>query len=244
MENPKSVKHMSRWTAGLIHLGISAIIAVVVLVLILGVWYPPPFFGVSRAQTLVFLIIGIDLVLGPLLTLIVFDTRKKWLKLDLAVIALLQVAGLVYGLNAVFQSRPAFLVAEHEWITAVYAHAVNTDGAENAHYPRLPLWGPKLVSLQIPDDPAWQSRSIELLLSGGGELRERLAAYAPFERVQPFLLSNARPASELQGRLPNTGRAVEDMRYVPVYCRSGTVHMLLDAKTGEPLGATAAAPAP
>lgn len=234
---------MSRWKAGLIHLGISALIAVFVLVLILGVWYPPPYFSVSRAQTLVFLIIGIDLILGPVLTLVVFDTRKKWLKFDLAVIGLLQAAGLAYGLNAVFQSRPVFLVAEHEWITTVYAHSVNTDGAERAHYSRLPLWGPKLVSLQIPDDPAWQSRSIELLLSGGGELRERLAAYAPFERVQPFLLSNARPASELEGRLPNTGRAVDDMRFVPIHCRSGVVYMLLDAKTGEPLGATAAVPA-
>jgi hypothetical protein len=233
---------MSRWKAALIHLGISAVIAAVALVLIVGVWYPPPYFGVSRASTLVLLIIGVDLVLGPLLTLIVFDTRKKWLKVDLGVIALLQVGALAYGMHSLFISRPAFLVAERDRITMIYAHAVRTETSEGDYVRTLPLWGPQLVSLQVPDDRESISQAIELMMGGGGELRERMAAYAPFERVQQDLLRNARPASDLIGSLPNTGRTPDQLRYVPVQARDGAVNLLLDATTGEPLRATSAQP--
>ena len=60
-------------------------------------WYPRPYFHAAGGQTLLLLLIGVDVVVGPLLTLIVFDPRKKRLKFDLAVIAVLQVAALAYG---------------------------------------------------------------------------------------------------------------------------------------------------
>jgi hypothetical protein len=233
---------MSRWRAAAIHLGISAVIAVGVLVAILGIWYPPPYFWVSRAETLVLLIIGVDLVLGPLLTLIVFDQRKRWLKFDLAVIALLQAGALVYGVHALYASRPAFLVAEADRITMIYAHAVQTEGAENATYQSAPKWGPELVALRVPDDAASISQAIELMMGGGGELRERLVAYAPFEEVKERMRQNARPATEFAGTGIDVDRPLEELRYVPVYCRSGVVHMLLDGETGDPVGATALQP--
>ena len=46
---------------------------------------------------LILLMIGVDVVIGPLLTLIVFDPKKKHLKFDLVVIAALQLAALAYG---------------------------------------------------------------------------------------------------------------------------------------------------
>lgn len=233
---------MSRWNAAAIHLAISALIALGVLVAILGVWYPPPYFWVSRAETLVLLIIGVDLVLGPLLTLIVFDPRKRWLKFDLAVIALLQVGALAYGVHALYSSRPAFLVAEADRITMIYAHAVRTEGAEDAAYSSVPKWGPELVALQVPDDAASISQAIELMMGGGGELRERLVAYAPFEEVRERMRRSARSASEFEGTAIDIDRPLDELLYVPVYCRNGVVYMLLDAQTGEPVGATAAEP--
>lgn len=234
---------MTRWKAAAIHLAISAVIAVGVLVAILGVWYPPPYFWVSRAETLVLLIIGVDLVLGPLLTLIVFDPRKRWLKFDLAVIALLQAGALAYGVHALYASRPAFLVAEADRITMIYAHAVRTEGAESALYSSVPKWGPELVALRVPDDAASISQAIELMMGGGGELRERLVAYAPFDDVRERMRSRARWATEFQGADIGIDRPLGELRYVPVYCRSGVVYMLLDGESGEPVGATAVAPA-
>ena len=102
---------MSRWKAAAIHLSISAAIGLVVGALLLLVWYPPPYFHAAGADQLVLLLVGVDLVLGPLLTLILFRSGKKGLKFDLAMIAVLQTTALVYGLSVVLQSRPVFLVS-------------------------------------------------------------------------------------------------------------------------------------
>jgi hypothetical protein len=53
--------------------------------------------GFAGAEGLLLLMAGIDIVVGPLLTLIVFKAGKKGLKFDLALIALAQAAFLAYG---------------------------------------------------------------------------------------------------------------------------------------------------
>jgi hypothetical protein len=101
---------MSRWRAAGVHLLISAGIAAGVLAVMVAVWYPPPLFQAMGGVTLALILIGVDVVLGPALTLIVFRSGKRRLKLDLAVIALVQVAALLYGCYVVALARPAYIV--------------------------------------------------------------------------------------------------------------------------------------
>ena len=56
------------------------------------------------------IIIGIDLILGPLLTLIVFKAEKPGLKFDLTAIGTLQAACLAAGLYIVYSERPLFFI--------------------------------------------------------------------------------------------------------------------------------------
>ena len=86
---------MSRWKASGIHLLLSAAIAVVVLTLMLMVWYPWPLFEAAGGSRLVFILVGVDVTLGPLITLVIFKSGKPGLKFDLTVIALVQLAALV-----------------------------------------------------------------------------------------------------------------------------------------------------
>jgi len=72
-----TLDRFTRWQAAQIHLGISAMIAALVVWIMLYLWYPEPYFRVSGGQTLLLLLIGVDVVIGPLLTLIVFDPRKR-----------------------------------------------------------------------------------------------------------------------------------------------------------------------
>jgi hypothetical protein len=62
--------------------------------LMLAVWYPQHYFAAMGGTTLILLLIGVDVVIGPLITLIVFDPKKKSLRFDLAVIAVLQLGAL------------------------------------------------------------------------------------------------------------------------------------------------------
>ncbi len=56
------------------------------------------------------MLVGVDLVLGPLLTMIVYRHGKSGLKFDLSVIALVQLAALIYGANILYEEKPHYLV--------------------------------------------------------------------------------------------------------------------------------------
>lgn len=81
------------------HLIISVAIAAIAAVAILGLWYPYPFREISGGRALIFLLTVVDVVLGPLVTLAIFNKAKSWpvLKKDLTLGDALQLAALVYG---------------------------------------------------------------------------------------------------------------------------------------------------
>ena len=64
--------NMTRKQAFLSHFCLSALIVLTVLTVILAVWYPGPFFQIIGAFEVIKILIAVDLVLGPLLTLILF----------------------------------------------------------------------------------------------------------------------------------------------------------------------------
>ena len=100
------LKNISRKSAFFTHLGISFIIFLVVLYFIVFHWYPQPFFSTDGGWQGVRLIAAVDIVLGPLLTLIIFKPGKPGLKMDVAIIATIQFAALLSGLYVVHNERP------------------------------------------------------------------------------------------------------------------------------------------
>ncbi|MBL0165374.1 MAG: hypothetical protein IPP82_17470 [Xanthomonadales bacterium] len=68
---------MSRWKAASIHLSISVFVGLLVLALLFLVWYPQPYFNAAGGQALIIFLLGVDIVLGPLLTLVLFKSGKK-----------------------------------------------------------------------------------------------------------------------------------------------------------------------
>ena len=97
---------MTRYRASLLHLGLSGAVVAAVLALVFLVWYPDWSFSVAGAVTPVMILVGVDLVLGPLLTLIVYKEGKPGLKFDLAFIAAVQLLALSYGSYTLHGARP------------------------------------------------------------------------------------------------------------------------------------------
>jgi hypothetical protein len=109
---------MTRWKASAIHFTISLAVIGLTAAIIVWCWYPPELFGMAKAGILLGLLGGVDLVIGPLLTLLVYKQGKKLLKFDLTVIVLLQVAALAYGLQTVWHSRPVYIASTEDRSTA------------------------------------------------------------------------------------------------------------------------------
>ncbi|VUD40301.1 hypothetical protein TDB9533_00084 [Thalassocella blandensis] len=108
----------SRWTAFGIHLGISAVIFLCLLGIILFIWYPGVFIEIGGYQGIK-IAAGIDLVLGPLLTLIVYKHGKPSLKFDLTIIAVLQITALTAGCWLIYKERPVFQLISYDGLHVI-----------------------------------------------------------------------------------------------------------------------------
>jgi len=143
---------MSRFSAFAIHLGISLAIFFVLAYLVVFEWYPGLFFDTDGGWQGIRIIIGVDLVLGPTLTLIVFKAGKPGLKTDLALIGLLQFVCLFAGTYVVYEQRPQ-LVAFNDGRFTVMTDDDFSDDTALPDLTSFPGDDPKWVLVEIPQDP-------------------------------------------------------------------------------------------
>lgn len=104
-----------------IHLLLSVFIISLFLLVVTQFWYPGLLFNLENVWQGLEILIPVDAILGPVLTLILFAPGKKNLKLDLSVIALIQIGALFYGGMLIYQQRPvalAFVVDRFETVLA------------------------------------------------------------------------------------------------------------------------------
>ena len=110
------------------------------------------------------------MIVGPLITLAVFNRTKPWpeLRRDLAIVALLQLGALGYGLWTVAQARPVHLVFEYDRFRVVHAVDVPTELLMKTppDLTALPLLGPPLLSLRPFRDGAEQVEATLAALNG------------------------------------------------------------------------------
>ncbi len=74
---------MNRWKAFAIHMGASLLLFLGLLLIIINVWFPGILFSIDGGWDGLKILLGVDLVLGPLLTLLVYKAGKPGLKFDL-----------------------------------------------------------------------------------------------------------------------------------------------------------------
>lgn len=115
---------LNRYQATLIHISISLVIFIALLLCITQIWYPGILFDTGNGWKAIGIIIGIDLILGPLLTLLVFNPQKKSLKFDLTVIALVQTAALFYGTWTIQQTRPIAIAFINTHFVTIFANSL------------------------------------------------------------------------------------------------------------------------
>ena len=243
-------KVKDRLGASGIHLGISLCVAVFAAALVFGLWYPYPYGEISGGRELFFLVVAVDVIMGPLITLAIFNRAKprRELLIDFTVVGLLQLAALGYGLWTVFAARPVHLVFEYSRMTVV--HAIDVDADLLAKAPtslqKLPVTGPTVIALRPFKNRAEQFDATMAAFEGF-PLAARSDLWQAYEPVRADVLKEAKPVAELRARFSNqaaqidraiaaTGKPVTDLRYLPLLSRKTAWTVLLDTTTAEPLG--------
>ena len=236
---------MSRWKASGIHFLLSVAVAAAVLTFMLLVWYPRPLFEAAGGERLIFILVAVDVTLGPLITLIIFKVGKKGLKFDLAVIATLQIAALAYGMHTVYLARPVYLVFTKDRFDLVSARDLDPEDLQKASRPEfgnLPLGRPKYIAAVPPSDPEARQKILWASFQGK-DLQMHPQYYVPYEQEVPNALARAQPlehilkrdAEGVQRALRSAGRSQEAVKFLPLRAKKADAVVLLDAKTGAPL---------
>lgn len=243
----------SRWVAGGIHLLASACIAATVTALVLWRWYPGEYRQLSGGTHLLWIVIFVDVTIGPLLTLLVYDVRKpmRLIRMDLAIIVGLQAAALAYGVWTAFHARPVYLVFEYDRFRVVHGSDVAIEEFEgpldSSVSKRLPVAGPQMLAARDFVDAGEQADATAAALRGV-HIAARPSFWTSYESSRVRVLQAARPVQELQTRRPDLMPVLEEalraqrveggahrqgLRYLPVVGRNRFWTALLDGRTAE-----------
>ena len=238
----------SRWQAAGAHLLICVAIAAAVITLMLGVWYPGPLFEAAGGNGLLYILVGVDVILGPLLTLVVFKSGKRGMKFDLTVIGLVQLAALAYGVHIVFLARPAFIVFIKDRFELATAADLDPADLAAAKYPqfRSPPWnGPLLVAADMPTDPAERTKVVMAMFSGL-DLQNFPRYFVPYAERSKEVLARADTIEHLRKTEPAIGKVIDeylrssgtpeaDVRGLLLRTRFAWIAVLIDPKTAQPV---------
>ena len=251
LRGASSIVWRPRIQAALIHLGASMAVAVVVATMVFAFWYPGAYRSFSGGTELFLLVVGVDLGLGPLITLVIFDRRKpiKELQRDIAVVVVLQLAALVYGLNMVSISRPVVIALEEDRFRVVPASGVYLEElpVASSEFRSLSLTGPRLVRSALPTDPDERTKALSLGFRGY-DIGARPALWSPWDAAaRAEALAHAKPIAQLALRHPNrkaeldaaiaeTGLTAQALVYIPMITFREDWVALLDAAKGDVVG--------
>ena len=241
----------SRLRAAGVHLALSVLVATAAGLLVFALWYPYPYREISGGRELFQLVVAVDIVLGPLLTFAVFNRAKPRgeLRRDLAVIVVLQLAGLAYGLWTVQVARPVHMVFEYDRFRVV--HQLDIPQELERHAPAgievAPLGGPTLIALR-PFRDAQEHYEFTVAALSGVSLSARPELWQPYEAGRAQIVAAAQPVAKLKSRFPQraaeidailrtSGRDAAGAAYLPLVARAADAWtVLLDAKTAQVIG--------
>lgn len=240
---------VSRWRASAIHLGISVAVGLAVLALLLLVWFPGVYFEIMGASHLILVMLGVDIVLGPLITLIIFNPKKKSLPFDLAVIALLQVSALAYGMYTMALARPVFVLFAVDRFDVSSAAEIEPAHLEQGRQPQfrtLSWTGPVVAAAKSPTD---REERKQLLFSSlaGVDLKNLPKYFVPYTELQAQALERSRPLDTLRklsadngpavdAFLADHGRTADTVHWLPMTGKRGDAAVMMDAQSGAVLG--------
>jgi len=176
-----------RLKASGLHLLASALVLGLFLWLVYGFWYREPYQIVYSTIDVVKILIGVDLVLGPLLTLIVFNIAKprKELARDLAIILAFQLSALAWGAHVTYSVRPQFVAFVGDSVYVVTGRDINLEELPADIGTRAWYQPPVAVSVSGPQSEAeWSQHMADLYNEKVPELMYQAKRYRPYaERV-------------------------------------------------------------
>ena len=225
-----------------IHLMCSMAFALLAAALVFGLWYPFPHRDLSGGRELFLLVVVVDIVCGPLLTLVLYNPAKPKAELwrDLGLVVVIQLGALGYGLWTVWEARPIFLVQEIDRFKVIASPDLPDVTPSQFQAVQPPSWweGPLTVAIRAPKDIEEQELVMFESVQGGRDYAERPEFYIPYEGEAALKsLKRAKPLTVFLQKQPDQQEAARKLAlekgvdlkewfYLPVIARQDWVAVL------------------
>jgi hypothetical protein len=231
-----------------IHFLVTLFLAAIAAALVFLVWFPDPMQAMIGGTQLFMLVVGCDLALGPLISLVIYNSRKsrRELVMDYSVVGAVQIAALVYGVFILAGTRPVYVAFSKDRLEVVTARDISEKELEAAKdpYRSLPVTGPRFVAVAVPA-PEQSDAMLESLK--GNEEHTRPRFYTAYESQLAQIRERAKPLADLEQKFPGTKRLLDEavadaaipaarLRWLPVRHRRGFWTALIDVEDGKPKG--------
>jgi hypothetical protein len=178
-------------------------------------WYRWPGWYLSSALQVVGIVVMVDLVLGPTLTLIVASPGKPRAELarDISIIVAVQLIALVYGGVTLWGGRPLYYTFSVDRLELVQASDLKpgdiaTGRREN---PQLaPFWYslPRWIWAPLPDDPEEAKKIAIDSAFGGADVIQMPRYFRPWQQGLPELRKRLQKIDEMKDFSPAENRTL------------------------------------
>lgn len=184
----------------LTHLTISILISLFILAWVFWVWYPESLAKAVGVTHIFLMLLVVDMIIGPLLGLIVYKEGKNTLKFDLSVIFLIQISALIYGVYAIAQGRPVWIVYNVDRFDLVRNNEVIRDGLQkkNGEYKNNSLFKLDYVAIEQTQNEKQRTEDMFTEALGGVSLSQMPERYAPLENAKSKMQQRAQSLDNLK----------------------------------------------
>lgn len=231
----------TRYTATALHFFASLSVFALLLGTALLFWYPTPYFSASGGWQGIRLVAAVDLVLGPLLTLVLYDPKKsrRELLMDIGVVVLIQSGALLWGIKAVYEQRPVAVVFLDTSFYTVPAVALQSQGVDLQQLDAFGLQRPVVVFADRPNSGPGVQEYLRLAEVEQIPPHEQFGLYAPlsehFSRVirsavdaQEIMANNADMKLQIERVLEQEASEITEYYFLPLTSRYRNIVLMFD----------------
>lgn len=210
-----SVKQAFFW-----HFSVSLLVFIVLIAIMMTFWFPGDLFFMDGGWQGLKIIAPIDLILGPALTLIFYRPWKKrsHLRIDIAIIAAVQVSALSYGVYAAHQQRTAAIVFAENRFETISLHELKAADNEmqQANLPVESLHKFGRMPLLVYANPYHSGEQfgeyLAQIFNGLPELRERSYRYEALtdtrEHIAEYRLDKKEQTDDAKNATADSGTTI------------------------------------
>jgi hypothetical protein len=167
-------------------------------------WYRWPGWYLADVVRVVMVMTGVDLVVGPLLTLIIANPSKtrRDLTRDVGVIVAIQLFALIYGFVSLWNGRPLYYAFSETQLQLVQAYDINAgetalalqqNAALAPHWYSLPRW----IWAPLPQDANESAKIVASAVAGGDDVISMPRYFKRWEEGLPALRKQLKKVDDL-----------------------------------------------